>query len=620
MSLRLRRGTDTERQAVTFLEGELVYTTDTKKVFVGDGSTLGGVAIDSALGSIGTLTDVDISGVAIGQTLQWDGVKFIPGNADQESLYGTDSTILVDAINSSINLDGTVKGHIVPDSNIAYDLGSAAARFRDLYLSGSSIDLGGTTISTAGGKVNFSAPVQAEFELNQNMDLKNYYITSTDATPDISVRPGTNSDFHVATVAGTKLFEVDLATNTYGTPAGEKTVLQLPVFGSADYTAHTGEALGQIVFDNPSKTLKIYNGTDWVTVQGTGGAGGGIVEGTTYDINISGNVVGSDSSFIVNTDLNTFTGDLTGSVFSQGSTELVDAVNGLIVGDISSDVGTFTGTVTANEFTSAFGTITDLTATDFYTGSITATGTTTLNTVTASSVSAGAFIGSLFSEDSTEIIDANANTISTDTLTATNRVNTNRIEFERILPKTDSVGIFLESTDEIARMMLRRVSAGAINDSTTIGRIVFGKDQGGTQTGEFTVSATTDQFVVLPSPAGVFDYNNYFKVSKDGKVAISMDGEISNAPTDHLEVGGNGSFTGTITAASFKGSVVADDSTEIVDAVNSKVSATIVATAGTAPSLAGDPGDTGEIRFDDSFIYIKTPSGDWKKVALASLV
>lgn len=60
MSLRLRRGTDTERQAVTFLEGELIYVTDTKALFVGDGNTAGGVGfttgVDSINGEIGVVT------------------------------------------------------------------------------------------------------------------------------------------------------------------------------------------------------------------------------------------------------------------------------------------------------------------------------------------------------------------------------------------------------------------------------------------------------------------------------------------------------------------------------------------------------------------------------------
>jgi len=39
-----------------------------------------------------------------------------------------------------------VAGSIIPNSNVAYDLGSYDFRFRDLYLSGSTIDLGGTMI------------------------------------------------------------------------------------------------------------------------------------------------------------------------------------------------------------------------------------------------------------------------------------------------------------------------------------------------------------------------------------------------------------------------------------------------------------------------------------------
>ena len=42
MALRLRRGTDAERLVITPVEGELLYTTDTKTVYIGDGTTQGG--------------------------------------------------------------------------------------------------------------------------------------------------------------------------------------------------------------------------------------------------------------------------------------------------------------------------------------------------------------------------------------------------------------------------------------------------------------------------------------------------------------------------------------------------------------------------------------------------
>jgi Major tropism determinant N-terminal domain len=45
MSLQIRRGTDSQRQAVVFDLGEIVYTTDTKKLYVGDGATAGGINI-----------------------------------------------------------------------------------------------------------------------------------------------------------------------------------------------------------------------------------------------------------------------------------------------------------------------------------------------------------------------------------------------------------------------------------------------------------------------------------------------------------------------------------------------------------------------------------------------
>ncbi len=54
---------------------------------------------------------------------------------------------------------GSVSGHIVPDTNVAYDLGSSTYRFRDLYLSGSTINLGGTTFSrNASGDIEVKDP------------------------------------------------------------------------------------------------------------------------------------------------------------------------------------------------------------------------------------------------------------------------------------------------------------------------------------------------------------------------------------------------------------------------------------------------------------------------------
>ena len=54
------------------------------------------------------------------------------------SVFADDSTMMVDSILASVNLDGTIRGHVRPNANqhATWDLGSNAVRFKDLYLSG----------------------------------------------------------------------------------------------------------------------------------------------------------------------------------------------------------------------------------------------------------------------------------------------------------------------------------------------------------------------------------------------------------------------------------------------------------------------------------------------------
>jgi len=121
------------------------------------------------------------------------------------TIVGDDSTTLVDAVNSSINLNGTVKGDIIPDANITYDIGSATKRFKDLYLSGNTINLGGTALSIEGGELKLGGvkiPSQTDLD-NSISDVKeerfSFNITGDDSTvrtvesgSNISIKGGTN--------------------------------------------------------------------------------------------------------------------------------------------------------------------------------------------------------------------------------------------------------------------------------------------------------------------------------------------------------------------------------------------------------------------------------------------
>lgn len=127
MALRLKRGTNAERAVYTPELGELVYVTDynsagVSPLWVGDGTTLGGNAVntdtDTITSELSDLTDVDTTGVQVGDVLKWNGAAFVPqvegsftpgGTYDiniigdvKGSLVGDDSTILVDGVNSVI--------------------------------------------------------------------------------------------------------------------------------------------------------------------------------------------------------------------------------------------------------------------------------------------------------------------------------------------------------------------------------------------------------------------------------------------------------------------------------------------------------------------------------------
>jgi hypothetical protein len=159
-------------------QGELLYVTDDQRLYIGNGSTLGGVQITgyndenaqdaaAAIFTNGIHTGInfvysDLSNRIDASVDLSNYTGVIRADAFKGSVFADDGstiggTLLVDAVAGSINLDGTVKGNIIPDTNIAYDLGSASRRFRDLYLSGSSIKLGDATITATGSAVNLPA-------------------------------------------------------------------------------------------------------------------------------------------------------------------------------------------------------------------------------------------------------------------------------------------------------------------------------------------------------------------------------------------------------------------------------------------------------------------------------
>src|SRR5210317_850655 len=77
-----------------------------------------------------------------------------------DGLFGGSYTVSNLDVSGSLAIDGSlVCGNIVPTANATYDLGSTSNRFRDLYVSGSTITLGTASLSTVDGVVNISSNV-----------------------------------------------------------------------------------------------------------------------------------------------------------------------------------------------------------------------------------------------------------------------------------------------------------------------------------------------------------------------------------------------------------------------------------------------------------------------------
>ena len=57
-------------------------------------------------------------------------------------------------------------GNVIPSANVTYSLGSPTAQWKDLYLSGSTIYIGGAQLSVANGAIQSSVPITADISAN----------------------------------------------------------------------------------------------------------------------------------------------------------------------------------------------------------------------------------------------------------------------------------------------------------------------------------------------------------------------------------------------------------------------------------------------------------------------
>jgi hypothetical protein len=123
MAIKLRRGLEEERVTILFEQGEIVYVTNTKKVYIGDGLTVGGNLVTGEE-LLSKLDDVVLTSLANGNLLiydstlqKWKNIAPTTTNiAEGTNLYFTDTRVyskvkasLIAGSNTSITFDDALQ-------------------------------------------------------------------------------------------------------------------------------------------------------------------------------------------------------------------------------------------------------------------------------------------------------------------------------------------------------------------------------------------------------------------------------------------------------------------------------------------------------------------------------
>lgn len=165
IKLKIRRGTDSQRKAVILEQGELGYTTDTARVFVGDGTTYGGRPVGSV---IHNPVSNSLSRNTVARAVQNDIV--FTGSLMYQ-LTGTDYSNLTHWLNISPKVDGLI---------LKYASGSNILGIQDYSLGYNKIS---PNIVTANGGLSFGVGISANVD-NVTMNIVNNKLAVKGITKD----------------------------------------------------------------------------------------------------------------------------------------------------------------------------------------------------------------------------------------------------------------------------------------------------------------------------------------------------------------------------------------------------------------------------------------------------
>jgi len=238
------------------------------------------------------------------------------GNISATLVTGTLATASQPNITSTGTLSGlTVAGNIIPSANITYDLGNATNSFKDLYLSGNTIYLGGNstitasptgvvittgnatpvTLKPAGANTQVQYNDDGAFggqntftfnELTSTLTTNNFIATSTanlGAVGNLTITGGSNGQ--VLTTNGSNVLSWTTVTSGNGSSYGDSNVVTL----LASYGSNSISTTGNVTAGNITAQYLLNSVQTGITANGSNA-------GTATELGNTINIVSTVSS------------------------------------------------------------------------------------------------------------------------------------------------------------------------------------------------------------------------------------------------------------------------------------------------------------------------------------
>jgi hypothetical protein len=293
MPLQIRRGTTAQRLTITPLTGELIYDTTTGQLFVGNGSTVGGATTTGI-----STEDAQDAAASLFSTGSHSGITF----AYNDAAGRIDATVTVAATGP---FDGDLTGSVFADDSTLLVDGTNGTLVGPLATSGFSTF--GSNITLQDGNINivrntYSSAAASGFLFQQHHN-------TADAV-----------NFSFVRSRGTGLVPTTLLNGD--------DIIDLAFIGHNGTTYISGAALSVTVDGAPTGSgvptkfsFITNNGTSQATRAELSAAGiwrVDTIQALSGTLTVTGNLVG-------NVD-----GDITGSVFTDNSTRIIDGTDGRI--------------------------------------------------------------------------------------------------------------------------------------------------------------------------------------------------------------------------------------------------------------------------------------------------